>query len=578
MTEQLGLVRPVLVAGFALLLLGVGFQGWAAAQPAEHPLEPALTSSPRETLHTFLASSEEMWALIRDAGVGKRSDEGLQKLLEFDRRAKRTLDLSEVAPEARKAIADDATVYLYEVLTRIELPRLEEVPGDNEIEGGPKLDRWTIPHTEITVHRVAEGPRKGEFLFAPETVDRVQEFYERTKDLPYRREPPMEHVSSFLEVYGGWHVPISYVDALPAWMRSVTWGQALWKWIVLVAVLLSTLVLVFGVYRVSRRRGRPRSVKRYIANQAVPAMLLGNALLAVTRLSTEILLIGDVANSLNHTPTTIADLTHAWIAWTLILAAGEAFLRTPRIGAESLDASLIRLTARLMAIGVATVLIFQGGTAIGLPLVGLVASLSIGGLAVALAAQDTLKNLLGSVMIFMDQPYKVGERIVAGAHDGVVEQIGLRSTRIRQLDGHLTAIPNEKMATMEIENIERRDYIRRKTRLRIANGTPREKLQQALATVRDVLKDHEGMTANRPPRVYFEEFNPDSLSIVMFYWYEPPDYWAFCEFGERINLEIVRRFAEAGIKLAPPTSMTQITNEAGEPLELTPSSAGGDES
>ena len=172
---------------------------------------------------------------------------------------------------------------------------------------------------------------------------------------------------------------------------------------------------------------------------------------------------------------------------------------------------------------------------------GLVASLSIGGLAVALAAQDTLKNLLGSLMIFMDQPYKVGERIVAGAHDGVVEQI------------------------------ERREYIRRKTKLRIATGTPREKIQDALATVRDILKDHEGMPADRPPRVYFQEFNPDSLSIVVFYWYGPPDYWAFCDFSERINLEIVRRFAEAGVKLAPPTSMTQLANEAGDPLEINPS-------
>ncbi len=578
MPEGMRSVRPVVAVGVALLLLGLASRGRVQAQSAEHPLEPPFTSSPRETLHTFLASSEEMWALVRDEGLGERSDEGLQKLLELDRRAKGTLDLSKVAPEARKATADDAGVYLYEVLTRIELPPLEEVPGDNEIEGDPRLDRWTIPHTEIAVHRVAEGPRKGEFLFAPETVARVQEFYERTRDLPYRREPPMEHVSSFLEVYGGWHVPISYVDALPAWMRSVTWGQALWKWIVLVAALLSTLALVFGVFRVSRRRGRPRSAKRYLANLAVPALLFVAAVFALPRLSEEILLIGNVAKSLNLAATAIAYLTLAWIAWTLVLAAGEVILRTPRIGAESLDASLIRLTARLIAIGVATVLISQGATAIGLPLMGLVASLSIGGLAVALAAQDTLRNLLGSLMIFIDQPYKVGERIVAGAHDGVVEQIGLRSTRIRQLDGHLTSIPNEKMATMEIENIERREHIRRKTKLRIAIGTSREKLQQALATVRDVLKDHEGMPADRPPRVYFEEFNPDSLSIVIFYWYEPPDYWAFCDFGERINLEIVRRFAEAGIKLAPPTSMTQITNEAGEPLELTPSSAGGDES
>ena len=147
----------------------------------------------------------------------------------------------------------------------------------------------------------------------------------------------------------------------------------------------------------------------------MPALLFVAAVFALPRLSAEILLIGNVAKSLNLAATAIAYLTLAWIAWTLILAAGEAILRTPRIGAESLDASLIRLTARLIAIGVATVLIFQGATAIGLPLMGLVASLSIGGLAVALAAQDTLKNLLGSLMIFIDQPYKVGERIVAGS-------------------------------------------------------------------------------------------------------------------------------------------------------------------
>jgi len=578
MPEGMRSVRPIVAVGVALLLLGLASRGRVQAQSAEHPLEPPLTSSPRETLHAFLTSSEDMWTLVRDEGVGERSDEGLRKLLELDRRAKGTLDLSEVAPEARKATAEDAAVYLYEVLTRIELPPLEEVPGDDEIEGDPKLDRWTIPHTEIRVHRVAEGPHEGEFLFDPETVERAKEFFERTKELPYRREPPMKDVSSFLEVYGGWNVPISWVDALPGWMRSVAWGQALWKWLMLLAAGFSILALLVVAYRLTRRKGRPRSVRHYRSSLTVPLLLFVAAVFVFPRLSAEIILIGHVARLLNLAASAIAYLSLAWVVWKLILLAAEAVVSTARIRAESLDESLIRLVARLIAIGVAVVLVVQGATAIGIPLVGLVASLSIGGLAVALAAQDTLKSLLGSLTILIDQPYSVGDRIVAGDHDGVVERIGLRSTGIRQLDGHLTSIPNEKMATMEIENIQRREHIRRKTKLRIAISTPREKLQQALVTVRDILKDHEGMPADRPPRVYFEEFNPDSLSIVIFYWYEPPDYWAFCDFGERINLEIVRRFAEAGIKLAPPTSMTQITNEAGEPLELTPSSAGGDES
>lgn len=571
MSRGLHQTKVTVFLGATLLVLGLPLDQRVEAQPAAHPLEPAVTSSPRETLQTFLASSEDMWAQVRDEGAGRRSDEGFQKLLELDTRAKRTLDLSDVAPEARSAMADDATLYLYEVLSRIELPSLEQVPGDDEVEGDPELEYWSIPHTEITVHRVTAGPRQGEFLFSPETVERAEEFFERTKTLPYRRQPPIENVSEFLEVYGGWKVPIAWIDALPASMRTVLWDQAAWKWVVLLGAVVLLLALIWLASRFTRRKARPDTAARHLSKLPVPVLLFIGSVFAIPRLAYEILLIGHVAKFVNLTATAIGYLSLAWVLWILILAAGDALVSRPRIRAESLDASLIRLTARLVAIAVVVVLVFQGATAIGLPLVGLVAGVSVGGLAVALAAQDTLKNVLGSLMIFIDQPYRVGERIVAGSHDGVVEQIGLRSTRIRQLDGHVTSIPNEKMAAMDIENVERREYIRRKTKLRIATGTAREEVQLALEIVRDILKDHEGMPDGQSPRVYFDEFNPDSLSIVVFYWYAPPDYWAYLEFGERINLEIIRRFAEAGIRLAPPTSTTRLTNEAGDPLELNPS-------
>ena len=552
------------VAAFAAL--GATPSGSAFAQSTEHPLEPAVTSSPRETFHTFLTLQEQMWALVRDEGEGRRSDEGFQKLMELDARSKRTLDLSGVAPEARRETANDAVVYLYEVLTRIALPPIEEIPGDDEIQANFELDRWTLPHTEITVHRVTDGPREGEYLFSPETVERAEEFYERTRHLAYRRQPPIENVSEFLETYGGWGIPTAWVDALPAWMRGIYLGQALWKWVVLLGVVFVFLALLYAVYRRSRRGSEARSARRYLSRLTVPGLLFVSSVFGLPALSETILLTGDVAKFLNLVATAIGYLSLAWIVWILILASAEALVSRPRVAVESLDASLIRLTARLIAIGAVVVLVFQGATAIGIPLVGLVASVSIGGLAIALAAQDTLKSLLGSFMIFVDKPYREGERIVAGEHDGVVEHIGLRSTRIRRLDGHLTSIPNEKMAAMDIENVERREYIRRKTRLRIATGTPREKVERALLIVREILADHEGMPPDQPPRVHFEEFNPDSLSIIVFYWYEPPDYWSFLELSERVNLEIVRRFREAGIELAPPTSRTQLMNEAGEPL------------
>jgi len=292
---------------------------------------------------------------------------------------------------------------------RIELPQLDEVPGPEEVANNPALDRWTLPHTEITLHRVAQGPRIGEFLFSPETVKRAQEFYERTQALPYRREPPIEGTTSFLEVYGNWNIPISWVDALPSFMRRVFWGQALWKWVALLTAILLSLAVILGVYSMTKGEGQVRSVGQYLRRLLVPVLLLVASVFVLPALSDEILLIGHVATYLQLGATAIAYLSLAWVAWILIVAVGEFLVNRPRIHAESLDASLIRLTARIIAIIVAVLLVFQGATAIGIPLVGLVASVSIGGLAVALAAQDTLKSLLGSLMIFIDKPYQVGE-------------------------------------------------------------------------------------------------------------------------------------------------------------------------
>jgi MscS family membrane protein len=509
-----------------------------------------------------------MLMLIRDEGTGKRTREGLRQLEEFDIRSQRTLDMSEVAPEARIKVGPDVQVHLYEVLSRVELPPMENIPGPEALEADPDLNHWTLPHTEIRIRRVAEGPRRGEFLFDPETIDRAQEFYERTRDLPYLRQPPIEDISSFLEVYGGWNVPIATIDALPAWMRRVAWTLAWWKWIVLLLAAVANLAVVLMVHRLTRRRGETRSAWGYMFRVILPMTVFVSALWFIPFVADEINVTGSVANALRLSSTALAYLSLAWALWLLSVAIGEAIATRSRIRAGSLDASLIRLTSQVIGMTAAIVLVFRGADEIGLPLVGLVASISIGGLAIALAAQDTLKSLLGSLTILVDQPYRVGERIVAGGHDGVVERIGLRSTGIRQLDGNVTSIPNERMATMNIENIGRRGSIRRKAQLRIATDTPREEVEQAVQIVREILANHEGMPSENPPRVYFDEFNPDSLSIRFFYWYAPPDFWAFSELSERINLEIIRRFAEAGIALAPPTSRTQVTDDSGQPLVL----------
>ena len=166
----------------------------------------------------------------------------------------------------------------------------------------------------------------------------------------------------------------------------------------------------------------------------------------------------------------------------------------------------------------------------------------------------------------------LGDRVVLDGIDGPVEDIGFRSTRIRTLTGHLVAIPNEKMATINIENIGRRPSIRRLTNITITYDTPPEKVERALTIIREILENHEGMAPDFPPRVYFNEFNDASLNILMIYWYFPPNYWDFLAFNERVNLQIMRAFEEEGIEFAFPTTTTYLAHDDRRPLSITISS------
>jgi MscS family membrane protein len=139
---------------------------------------------------------------------------------------------------------------------------------------------------------------------------------------------------------------------------------------------------------------------------------------------------------------------------------------------------MMRLIARIIVIIFGAIYLVRAIS--GKPLSALLAGLGIGGLAVALAAQDTLKNFFGSIMIMLDKPFTVGQRVTFGGYDGTVEEIGFRSTRVRTLTGHVVTIPNEKIATDSVENIARRPSIRRLTNITITYDTPLDKVQKAV--------------------------------------------------------------------------------------------------
>ena len=228
----------------------------------------------------------------------------------------------------------------------------------------------------------------------------------------------------------------------------------------------------------------------------------------------------------------------------------------------------------MLGIVAAAVVFLEGGRYLGFPITTLLASAGIGGLAVALSAQGMIKGLFGTVSILLDRPYRVGDRIAVLSHDGIVEEIGLRSTKIRTfLTNHLVTIPNDQMTDAGIENIGRRSHIRRLCDLHIPLDTPRSHIEDALAPIREVLNDHEGMDPEFPPRVYFNDFNPDSFNIQIIYWYSPPQLWDYYDFCERVNLQIFAAFEEHGIQFSLPLRHTYWKHDDQQgPLEVNLSS------
>ena len=229
-------------------------------------------------------------------------------------------------------------------------------------------------------------------------------------------------------------------------------------------------------------------------------------------------------------------------------------------------APLAGRTLRVFIIIIGGVLIIQNLT--GVKIGPLLASLGIGGIAVALAAKDSIANLFGTLTILFDKPFQLGERITIDKYDGVVEDVGFRSTRIRTLTGHLGTIPNEKVVSTGVENIGKRPHIRWLTNITITYDTPPDKVENAVAIIKEILDDHEGMHPDFPPRVYFNGFNDWSLNIMVIAWYHPADYWAMQEWQQRTCLEILRRFNDEGIDFAFPSRTVYLANDDKRQLKL----------
>lgn len=193
----------------------------------------------------------------------------------------------------------------------------------------------------------------------------------------------------------------------------------------------------------------------------------------------------------------------------------------------------------------------------------LLAGLSIGGLAFALAAQDTLKNLFGSVVIFIDQPFRVGDWIMADGIDGAVEEIGVRSTRIRTFYDSVLNVPNGKLTDMTIDNLGLRIYRRYRVTLGVTYDTPPTLLKAFMEGIREAILHHP-TTRKDFFAVCFLDYNDSSLGILLNVFFAVPDVLSEWEAREVLNLEILELAEVLGVRFAFPTQTLHIEEMPGQ--------------
>lgn len=183
------------------------------------------------------------------------------------------------------------------------------------------------------------------------------------------------------------------------------------------------------------------------------------------------------------------------------------------------------------------------------------AGLSIGGLALGLAAQDTVANLFGAVAIFLDKPFHIGDRIKVESVDGTVEGIGLRSTRVRSLDGHHVTIPNKLMGNAIITNISWRPTIRTEMNLGLTYDTTAEQVKRATAILEEVFRAH---PKTSDLVISFNKFNDSALNIFVVHVWNGNDQKAYFAGMQELNLTIKQRFDLEKIEFAFPTQTVYV--------------------
>lgn len=355
-------------------------------------------------------------------------------------------------------------------------------------------------------------------------------------------------------------------------------GNSLQAYLIAAAILLGGLILkkyisqLFSwiLYKIFQKYGKEVGVKKFINLLSGPAgmlVLTGIIYLAFRRLSfpdewemvsEKVFGVRFVINQLYEAAVIIG------ISWLLIRVVefiGLVLMARASYTASTLDDQFIPYfkSAVQIIIGGIGLMTFLGAV-FNLNVISILAGLGIGGIALALAAKETLENLLGSFTIFFDKPFKLGDMVRVGENEGRVEHIGFRSTRIRSLDRRLITVPNKKMVDYELINDTDLEVRRARFNISLVYSTTSDQLRKIMTEILDALNAHPLIEPD--PLVRFHEFGESSLNILVIYISRTPEPKDFLKVREEVNFSIMEIVRLNNSDFAFPTRTVMLEKES----------------
>jgi MscS family membrane protein len=395
---------------------------------------------------------------------------------------------------------------------------------------------------DILLERVQRDKNPPVWLFSAETLRNVPEIY---KELDVR----------------------TLVTYLPKFLVN-TWFLwfPLWQWLLILLLIplsfglsilvtrFSTLMLSFSVHRITKVR-----VDHHVARLTGPIRILIFALAIwfISLLSRSVLM----SAFWTYVALTLTVIGATWLCVRVI----DALFKLKQSQFTSSDkismVQLGRKLSKIMAVTVGALVIFYMA---GINIAAVLAGLGIGGIAIAFAAQKTLENLFGGVMIISDRPVRVGDFCRAGDHIGTVENIGLRSTRIRTLERTVVSVPNGQLALMSLENFTMRDKIWFHHILHLRYETTADQLRYILAEIRKMVYEHSKVESpSASARTRFIGFGNSSLDVEVFAYVLETEFEPFLHIQEDLLLRIMDIVEASGSGFALPSQTTYLAGDVG---------------